>query len=319
MITVATLDVTAIEPRMKHPTIFRHFDDLRQGEGFIIYNDHDPKPLYYQLLGERGNIFTWDYLEQGPEWWRVKITKNKKDGEEETVGQIAAADYRKAEVFKKMGIDFCCGGNKTLSQAAEEAGIPESALSEALKETEKQNAGSSQDFNKWDLGFLADYIVNTHHRYVRENSPIINGMAQKVAQHHGANHPELNQLAQSTYHFLTDMTAHMYKEENILFPFIKQLVNKKTNPETQLNLPAEFIEQPVSQMMAEHEASGEDLRFFRKITNDYHLPEDACNSYRYLFEKMKEFENDLFQHIHLENNILFPKAIVIGEELKGKA
>lgn len=103
MITAAILDVTRIEPRLKHPTIFKHFDELEAGESFIIDNDHDPKPLYYQLLGERGNIFTWDYIQQGPERWQVKIAKNANEG------AVAEKDQRKAEVFKEKGLDQSCG------------------------------------------------------------------------------------------------------------------------------------------------------------------------------------------------------------------
>src|SRR5690606_19598496 len=104
MIKAALLDVTRIEPRLKHPTIFEHFDALEAGEDFTILNDHDPKPLYYQLLGERGNCFTWEYLEAGPQWWRVRISKPASDGQQETVGEIAAKDIRKAETLKKLGI-----------------------------------------------------------------------------------------------------------------------------------------------------------------------------------------------------------------------
>jgi len=107
MIKAATLDVTRIEPRLKHPTIFEHFDALVPGERFIIHNDHDPRPLYYQLLGERGNIFTWEYLESGPGHWRDEIAKPATEKVAETVGESAAKDGRKAEVFRKMGIDFC--------------------------------------------------------------------------------------------------------------------------------------------------------------------------------------------------------------------
>lgn len=114
MITAATLDVTQLPPKLKHPTIFQHFDALAAGEGFVIENDHDPKPLYYELLGERGNIFTWNYLEKGPEWWKVEITKRSKEENEETVGEMVAKDIRKAEILKAKGIDFCCGGNRTI-------------------------------------------------------------------------------------------------------------------------------------------------------------------------------------------------------------
>ncbi|MDQ2862511.1 MAG: DUF542 domain-containing protein, partial [Bacteroidota bacterium] len=111
------LNVTLIEPKLKHPTIFVKFDELNAGESLTIHNDHDPKPLYYQLLGERGNIFTWEYLEEGPQLWRVKISKKLSGQGDETLGEIAVKDLRKAEVFKKYGLDFCCGGKKTVKEA----------------------------------------------------------------------------------------------------------------------------------------------------------------------------------------------------------
>ncbi len=309
MITAETLDVTLIEPRLKHSTIFKHFDELEPGEAFTIHNDHDPRPLYYQLLGERGNIFTWDYLEEGPQWWKVQIAKIVMDKNGETVGEVAAKDIRKAEVFKKMGIDFCCGGNKTLKEASEEAGVSETDLKQALAEVEQTPVSASQDYNKWELDFLTDYIINTHHRYVKDNAETIYGMAVKVAQHHGENHPELKKLAQGTHHFLEDLLNHMAKEEQILFPAIKEAVAIKRGGSSQGNAQTISVKQPILMMQKEHEISGEDLTYFRKLTNDYELPEDACNSYSYLFSKMQEFEDDLHQHIHLENNILFPKAL----------
>ncbi|MDO9375707.1 MAG: DUF542 domain-containing protein, partial [Ferruginibacter sp.] len=121
--TENVLDVTLIEPRQKHPTIFVRFDKLGEGETLTIHNDHDPKPLYYQLLGERGNIFTWDYLAEGPEWWIVNITKRKTGEGDETLGEIAAEDLAKAAIFKKYGLDFCCGGKKTLKEACKEKGL----------------------------------------------------------------------------------------------------------------------------------------------------------------------------------------------------
>lgn len=113
------LNVTLIEPRFKHPTIFKHFDELAEGKSLIIHNDHDPKPLYYQMKAEKGNVFSWEYLTNGPEFWEVKITKVAFINGSETIGEIVAKDYRKAEVFRKFGLDFCCGGKKTLEKACE--------------------------------------------------------------------------------------------------------------------------------------------------------------------------------------------------------
>ncbi len=308
MVKAAILDVTRIEPRLKHPTIFEHFDALVPGEDFVILNDHDPKPLYYQLLGERGNIFTWEYLEAGPTWWRVRIVKPAVAGHQETVGEIAAKDIRKAEVFKKLGIDFCCGGKKTLQEAAADAGLEEQQLRKELESAEER-AGShaAHDFDRWDLGFLADYIYNVHHRYVREQGPVIEQLADKVAQRHGFEHRELMALAEGMHTFMADLYSHLKKEEQILFPIVKKLEQGEEG------LPQQASE-AVRYMEREHEDAGEELRHFRKLTADYKLPANACNSYTYLFEKIKEFENDLFQHIHLENNILFPKVLKLEQE-----
>ncbi|RRN76706.1 DUF2249 domain-containing protein, partial [Pseudoxanthomonas sp. SGD-10] len=163
METIEILDVTVIEPKLKHPVIFEKFDALEQGEAFIINNDHDPKPLYYQLLAERGQTFSWEYLESGPQIWKVKIAKANKEGE--TIGDIVAKDFRKAQVFKKLGIDFCCGGKKTLAEVSQKQGIDINLLKQELESVNSAGENPSFDFNKWELDFLSDYIVNIHHAY----------------------------------------------------------------------------------------------------------------------------------------------------------
>lgn len=303
MIKTAQLNVTEIEPRLKHPTIFEHFDALSAGEAFEILNDHDPRPLYYQLLGERGNYFTWEYLESGPEWWRVKIAKPE-GTTQETVGNIAAKDMRKADVFKKLGIDFCCGGKKTIKEAAATVGISERELKDQLDRVDSEQGAPVLNFDSWDLGFLADYIFNVHHKFVREHGPIIEQLADKVAMRHGVEHHELLKLAEGMHTFMADLYSHLEKEENILFPMIKKISNGEQVDESAFKTTIGFIEQ-------EHEDAGEELREFRALTKDYKLPTNACNSYTYLYEKIKAFESDLFQHIHLENNVLFPKTLAL--------
>ncbi len=308
-----TLNVTLIEPRLKHATIFNRFDALQAGEAFIIFNDHDPRPLYYQLLGERGNTFTWDYLEEGPEYWQVKIAKRGSAANEETVGEIALKDFRKAGAFKKLGIDFCCGGKKTLKEAIRAAGITEEQLEDALEKSGQAPVqGRAPDFAAWSPGFMADYIVNQHHHYVRENGPLIEGLADKVANRHGQQHPELIELAYGVKILMNELYSHLTKEEKVVFPAIRQLEALRTAGGSKDRVDAA----PLIQVMeTEHEAASAELRNFRKLTKDYALPADACNSYTYLFEKLGEFEDDLFTHIHLENNVLFPKALKIQEKL----
>src|SRR5690606_11724925 len=149
------LDVTVLEPRQKHPTIFARFDALHQGDSLTIHNDHDPKPLYYQLLGERGNSFNWEYLEEGPEWWKVKISKHPAGQQQETLGQMAAKDIRKAQVFKKYGLDFCCGGKKTLQQACTEKGLDITQVEKELKKSDSLSYGTRPvPYQDWSLDFL---------------------------------------------------------------------------------------------------------------------------------------------------------------------
>ncbi|MCC6722428.1 MAG: iron-sulfur cluster repair di-iron protein [Bacteroidia bacterium] len=310
------LDVTLIEPREKHPTIFAKFDLLKEGESLTIHNDHDPKPLYYQLLGERGNIFTWEYLEEGPEWWKVRISKRISGEKDETLGQIAAKDLRKALVFKKYGIDFCCGGKKTVKEACEAKGLDVTQIEKELQETEKSIPNANNlPFNDWSIDFLADYIVNTHHTYVRKNLPELVFYANKVSRVHGSRHPELIKINQCVEEINNELNSHMQKEEIVLFPYVKQLVAAKNSGEALPSSHFGTVRGPINMMEMEHELVGKNLEEIKKLTINYTLPADACMSYSMLYRLLEEFESDLNIHIHLENNILFPKAIEIESEL----
>ncbi len=306
------LNVTEIEPKLKHPTIFVRFDELKPGESLTIHNDHDPKPLYYQLLGERGNIFTWEYQEQGPQLWRVKISKRPEDAKDETLGEIAAKDLRKAEVFKKYGLDFCCGGKKTVKEACAEKGLDVTKVEKELQTADKNvTASRPLPYNDWNLDFLADYVVNTHHSYVKKTIPDLRNYSQKVAQVHGAHHPELLQINQLVQEVCDEMSEHMVKEETVLFPYVKHLV--KTNGDTKFDS-LETVQEPIDIAVTEHELVGGNMEQIRKLSKNYELPEDACASYSYLFKTLNEFEDDLHTHVHLENNILFPKALKLEKK-----
>ncbi len=305
------LDVTLLEPRMKHPTIFERFDELQPGESLTIHNDHDPKPLYYQLLGERGNIFTWEYQEQGPQWWKVKISKHPQGAHEETLGEIAKKDLRKVQIFKKYGLDFCCGGKKTVKEACAEKGLDVTRIEQELQQADLSLSSRPLPYDEWSIDFLADYITQTHHAYVRKNLPDIRTYALKVMKVHGNQHPELLQVQQLVEAVYEELTEHMMKEEQVLFPFIKHLAAAKQGNQTYA--PGSFgkVNNPIQMMEAEHEAVGKNMETIRTITQNYTLPQDACASYSLLYRMLDEFEDDLHLHIHLENNILFPKAIDI--------
>lgn len=308
-----TLDVTKLEPRQKHPTIFRMFDELSEGGNLTIHNDHDPKPLYYQLLGERGNTFTWQYLQEGPEAWEVKISKKKSGETDETLGQIASKDIRKAQIFKKYGIDFCCGGKKSLKTACAEKGLDVVQVEKELNNVDQAVFARPLPYQDWSADFLADYIVNTHHSYVKKNLPDISQFAQKVAIVHGPQHPELPEVNSYVEKVAAELASHMMREEQILFPFIKQLVEAKNSGSDSSGF---SVSGPINVMEMEHDMVGTYMAKIRELTDGYTIPAGACTSYKLLFKLLEEFEEDLHLHIHLENNILFPKAQEIENELR---
>jgi len=311
------LNVSIIEPKLKHPTIFVRFDELVAGESLTIHNDHDPKPLYYQLLGERGNIFTWEYLEEGPDLWRVKISKKLSGEDDETLGEIAVKDLRKAEVFKKYGLDFCCGGKKTVKQACAEKGLDVTKVEQELQAADTNVSNSRPlPYNDWNLDFLADYIVNTHHSYVRKTLPDLRSFSTKVASVHGGNHPELFEISRLVEQVCQELSEHMVSEESILFKYVKHIVAAKNNNSTSVKFEDyDCIQTPIDMLEMEHDAVGNSMETIRELSNNYTLPEDSCASYSYLYKTLVEFESDLFTHIHLENNILFPKAIEMEKKI----
>ena len=310
-----TLNVSVIEPRLKHPTIFKQFDELQAGENFIILNDHDPKPLYYQMIAERGETFNWEYLAEGPLEWQVRITKLASGEKSSTIGELVAADYRKAEVFRKFGLDFCCGGNKTIEEACKKKGVNPQDVEKALSAVDEQVSNPSQDFKSWSLDFLADYIVATHHKYVVNSIPVLAELSNKVARVHGDSHPELVEMNTLCSSVINELTSHMQKEEQILFPYIKELWQAKQQGTKVNRPPFGSIQNPINIMEAEHVEVGDEMELIRNLSSNYTLPIDACTSYRVLFSKLQEFERDLHQHIHLENNILFVKAIELEKEV----
>lgn len=315
METIDILNVTTLAPALKHPTIFSKFDALSAGDSFVIQNDHDPKPLYYQLLANKGNSFTWEYLEDGPSWWKVKIAKLKPGEIEQTIGELVSKDYRKAEVFKKFGLDFCCGGKKTLSKACKEKGLDIVQIEKELRIIESEDTQPQDDYDTWALDVLADYIVRKHHQYVIQASPILFEYTQKVARVHGDRHPEAIEIASIFSQISEELNSHMVKEEHVLFPYITRLVQAQKEGTKLSPPPFGSIQNPIRMMESEHEDVGGLSEQIQKLSNNYAPPSGACNTYKVTYAKLKEFIEDLHQHIHLENNVLFPKAIVLEHEI----
>jgi regulator of cell morphogenesis and NO signaling len=235
---------------------------------------------------------------------------------EKKIGEIVANDYRTAAVFKNHKIDFCCKGNRSLTEVCEEKKLNIGLLTEELDAVTQQKETNTIDFNFWDLDLLTDYIEKKHHRYVNETIPVLQQYLDKLCKVHGPQHPELFEINKEFNECASALTAHMKKEELVLFPFIRNLV-KATITHQQLNTPHfGTVENPIHMMMHEHDIEGERFRKIAQLSSDYTPPADACGTYKVTFSLLKEFENDLHTHIHLENNILFPRAIKSEANLK---
>lgn len=234
--------------------------------------------------------------------------------ESNIIGNIVAGDYRAAKVFKTHNIDFCCNGNRTIGEACTEKNLnPDELLAEltsALEDTKE----TTTDFNAWPLDLLADYIEKTHHRYVESKITEIKPYLEKIMKVHGERHPELVEINEIFNQSAGDLAMHMKKEELVLFPRIRKMIESKIS-HTEMP-PAHFgtVQNPIAMMMSEHDNEGENFRKISALSDGYTAPEDACNTYRVTFSLLKEFEEDLHKHIHLENNILFPKAIELEKE-----
>lgn len=226
---------------------------------------------------------------------------------ETSVGQIVANNFRAAEIFKKYNIDFCCGGKTSLQEVCNKKELDLDSLVHELKAQEK-SIDYNQPFYQWNPDYLIYHIINKHHKYVRNSLPIILELSAKVAKVHGDAHPELEQIRLLCIQLASELRDHMQKEEKILFPFIDQLYEASCE-ERHIHRPCfENISYPIRLMEQEHEEAGQVLSQLRKLSNGFVAPSDACTSYQVLYSKLEEFETDLHIHIHLENNILFPKA-----------
>ncbi|MBK6544336.1 MAG: iron-sulfur cluster repair di-iron protein [Saprospiraceae bacterium] len=235
--------------------------------------------------------------------------------ENQIIGELVARDYRTASVFKKYSIDFCCQGNRTIQEACEKKNIDTKKVLEDLVAMMEAKSESTTDYQSWPLDLLADYIEKKHHRYVQEKTLEIQPYLDKICKVHGERHPELLKIKEEFNASACELAAHMKKEELILFPFIRKMTKAKLE-NTKVDA-AHFgtVKNPIQMMMNEHTVEGHRFMKIEELTNNYTPPQDACNTYRVSFALLKEFEQDLHLHIHLENNILFPKAIEIEKEL----
>jgi regulator of cell morphogenesis and NO signaling len=235
---------------------------------------------------------------------------------EKTVRELALEEPGAARVFERLGIDYCCGGKQTLEQACRAAGIPINAALDALEVAHPSGQAFPKDRN-WpteSLGDLISHIKNTHHKYTRQEIARLGPLFDKVCSAHGEHHPELFQLRATFQDLAQELTTHMMKEEMVLFPYMERIEESIIQKELILPPPFGTVRNPVAMMEHEHDSAGGALRALRASSKGYAAPPDACVSYQTLYKTLAEFEADLHQHIHLENNILFPRAIALELE-----
>ena len=228
--------------------------------------------------------------------------------EKTTVGEIVTADFRTAQVFAARGIDFCCGGTIPLATACIQKGLDPAQIIRELEAVQRAPGEQSLNFGSWSLSFLADYIVNTHHAYLKENDDQIVAYALKIAGVHGTKHPEVVKIATLFGKIAAAMAAHLREEEDVFFPALKRAEVARTSGRLPEAKDLETIRAALATLSREHEEIGEAVHAIRHLANGYAIPGDGCNTFALTYQKLHEFENDLHKHVHLENNILFPRA-----------
>ena len=238
----------------------------------------------------------------------MDVTENK------TVAEVVAENIKTAHVFKKHGIDFCCGGGVSIEKACERKDVDYTKLKDELLNVDQ--VSRAYDYNTWALDFLVDHIQNIHHTYVEESIPLILQYANRVAEVHGHHYTEVLEINKLFTEVANELAAHLKKEELILFPYVKQLVKAQKDGVKASAPHFGTAKNPIQMMESEHENAGDVFKEIARLTNNYTPPKEACNTFRALYAKLDEFEQDLHQHIHLENNILFPKAIELENNLK---
>lgn len=230
---------------------------------------------------------------------------------EMTVREITAQIPESTRLFETLKIDYCCGGDRALTQACLSAGVEVNDVVNMLTTLgdSTANAAVAVDFQKLSLNGLITDIVETHHVFTKSEMDRITALLEKVIGAHGANHPELLKVSDLFQRLSDDLQPHMFKEEQILFPYISAMEKAKEQHQPLPLAPFGTVKNPIWMMMNEHDTAGDILRDLRAVTSDYQVPPDGCISFQTLYQALEGFERDLHQHIHLENNVLFPKAV----------
>jgi len=229
-----------------------------------------------------------------------------------TIGEIVAQNPASARVFESFHLDYCCGGKMALAEACAARGIDPAEVEAALERAAASGGGEERDWTASELGALIDHILGTHHLYLKSELPRLAMLLDKVLAAHGASHGESLGRLDATFRDLrSELEAHLMKEEMVLFPMIRGLEAARKAGRRPQPMHCGSVNNPIRMMEHEHDSAGAALAAMRQATDDYTLPAGACNTYRALFEGFEALEADLHQHIHLENNILFPRAAAL--------
>jgi iron-sulfur cluster repair di-iron protein len=317
---VEEFDVRELPPARRHQRIYDAYDDLDVGTGFVLVNDHDPKPLYHQFDAEAGPEFRWEYRQRAQGEFRVLIGKVEvmvddlaaeataaSDGAvpessidpEASVGSLVREHLAFAKAFESLGIDLCCGGDRSLQAACTENDLELDVVRERLVEALEDR---SADGGEWEtMPELVDHVVETHHEHLRDELPALADIVETVNSVHGDAHPELAAVERE-FHALADaIRAHIAEEEEDVFPVIESLARGDDLTEEERAV----LDRALADLEADHEETADHLERIADLTDDYAVPDDACPSYRSMLDRLEALEADTHLHVHKENNVLF--------------
>lgn len=235
--------------------------------------------------------------------------------EDKSAGELVAEDYRIASVFENFKIDFCCHGKKRMKDIIRENNLDADKLKAEIIRATQERMPDQNDFRSWPLDLLSEYIIKTHHKYAEKQIEVIKPYLEKIIHVHGEHHPELIEVKNIFNKVAGEIVMHQRKEELMIFPFIKRMVKARDENTPFVHNPSKTVEDPLNMLREEHNIQGDSFKNISHLTNNYRAPEDGCNTYGTTLHLIKEFETDLHKHIHLENNILFPKALLLEKEL----
>lgn len=301
------LEAQGIQSHFCTTSIFQEFNELSIGEEMALNFDHEPVDLYTQFEEKFHDQYTWHNVEKGPEIWFISIIKLGKDLA--TVGDVLCENPKAFTVLRKYNIDACCKGNILFADACKEAGV---SVKKVMKEIEavENNADVNIRVSEWPLDFLIDYIVMNHHRFVKEKATVISGLLRDLQNEEEGINPLVFQINLVFINVHNALKKHVKDEEDIIFPAIKELLRNGLPPQ---DLPFDTLQETIFKLQKEDREINTGMAHIRKMVKN-HVKHDVKGKMGLLYKELEEYEKDLYYHLHLENNILFPKAVFLEEE-----